>query len=267
MLHMTSIRNLNLQLLASEVDNAGMNILRFIKPPLRKQASVIKGESIYADQELNAVVKDETSEIIFLSRHRAKSLRPSLTVHPIGNFGKADFGGKNNTLIPCNAFLLKQLFLNIVELHNSENYNLEYTYEPSLEVTHHGPLSPSSLLYIEVGSSPAQWNDLEACRLIADAVNLTDFDNLYNKDWVSCIGFGGNHYSMKFTSRTKDTNYAFGHICAKYAIPFLNDDLVEQMIKKTYPKPGLALFDKKSMRRKQEIRAILSNFDIEIVQV
>jgi D-aminoacyl-tRNA deacylase len=244
-----------------------MNILKFLKSPLRKKASIVKGESIYADEELNNVVRDDVNEIIFLSRHRAKSLRPSLTVHPIGNFGKAEFGGKDNTLIPCNSFLLKQLFLQIIKLHDSGNYNLNYTYEPSLEVTHHGPLSPSSLLYIEVGSSPAQWDDLEACRLIADAVNMTDFDTLYEKDWISCVGFGGNHYSMKFTSRTKDTNYAIGHICAKYAIPFLNDNLVGQMIKKTYPKPTIALFDKKSMKQKQKIREMLANFDIEVIQV
>ncbi|MHA2238676.1 MAG: D-aminoacyl-tRNA deacylase, partial [Candidatus Hodarchaeales archaeon] len=256
----------NLQLLASEVDNAGMNILKFLNPILQEKASTIKGESIFADEEISHAVKADQTDIIFLSRHRAKSLRPSLTVHPIGNFGKAEFGGKDDTLISCNSFLLKQLFLNMVNLNNSEKYKLEYTYELSLEVTHHGP--PSPLIYIEVGSSPTQWDDLEACRLIADAVNITDFDNLYGRDnWISCIGFGGNHYAMKFTSRMRDTDYAIGHICAKYAIPFLTVDLIEQMIQKTYPRPKLALFDKKSMKRKQEIRVMLSDFDIEVVQI
>ena len=36
--------------------------------------------------------------IIFLSKHKAASGRPSLTVHPIGNWGSADYGGKKGRI-------------------------------------------------------------------------------------------------------------------------------------------------------------------------
>ena len=36
---------------------------------------------------------EKIDNIIFLSRHKAASGKPSLTVHPIGNWGEADYGG------------------------------------------------------------------------------------------------------------------------------------------------------------------------------
>jgi D-aminoacyl-tRNA deacylase len=206
--------------------------------------------------------------VIFLSRHSARSLRPSFTVHPIGNFGIAEFGGRDRTLIECNSFLLKRLLLNIKELMSSEVFKLNYEYEFSLEVTHHGPFSINPLVFIEVGSSEEQWKDLEACRLIAEAVNRVDFKNYdLSSEWISAIGFGGNHYANKFTKLMLKTKNAIGHICAKYALTSLNAELVGQMILKTTPTPRVAFFDKKSMKRKQEIRKMLSAFDIEVIQI
>ncbi|MHA1977497.1 MAG: D-aminoacyl-tRNA deacylase [Candidatus Hodarchaeales archaeon] len=265
---MNNERSLQIQLLASKVDNAGMNILKFIKSPYKENTIVIEGESIFADEELSSSIKSTESSLIFLSRHRAKSLRPSLTLHPIGNFSKAEFGGKDSILIHCNSFIQKQLFLNINNLHTSGEYDLMFEYEISVEVTHHGPYTPNSLTYIEVGSSEDQWKDLEACRLIADAVNLTDFNTLSDqKTWISSIGFGGNHYPQKFTKQMRESDYAIGHMCAKYAIPFLTKELLEQMIQKTFPKPEIALFDKKSMKRKQLIRSWLAESDLEIILI
>ncbi len=163
---------------------------------------------------------------------------------------------------------MKRLILNIKELKDSGNYETIFDYEISLEVTHHGPFSKSPVVFIEVGSSEAQWKDLEACRLISDAVNNTDFDKIdQNSDWVSVIGFGGNHYATKFTRYMLETEYAFGHICAKYAIKWLDKELIHQMITKTLPTPELVLFDKKSMKRKQQIRTWLSEFDFEVKQI
>ena len=137
-----------------------------------------------------------------------------------------------------------------------------------MEATHHGPFSDHSIAFIEVGSSEPQWKDLEACRLIADAINSLDSkESFQSKKWISSIGFGGNHYASKFTKLILETEYALGHICAKYAISLLNEYLVGQMMIKTYPTPKIAFFDKKSMKRKQEIRNILSVFNIEVMLV
>ena len=45
----------------------------------------------------------EPSLVVYLSKHRAESATPSLTVHPIGNLGAADYGGRAKTLVPASA--------------------------------------------------------------------------------------------------------------------------------------------------------------------
>ncbi|MFW9902983.1 MAG: D-aminoacyl-tRNA deacylase [Candidatus Thorarchaeota archaeon] len=244
-----------------------MNISQFIHSHLQERLSLTKEISIFSDQTIADTIPS-VDTIIYLSRHSAQSLRPSLTVHPIGNFGIAEFGGKDNTLVECHSFIMKRFLLNIKELMNSDDYELFFDYEISLEVTHHGPFSKLAVVFIEVGSSEPQWNDLEACRLIADAVNKTQFDNLpQGNDWISVIGFGGNHYATKFTRYMLESEFAFGHICPKYAIPQLTQELISQMISKTSPPPELVLFDKKGMKQKQQIRTWLSEHEIEVNQI
>ncbi len=264
---MKLLSELPIHLLVSRNDIAGMNILNFLATELQKKVIVVNSDSIYSDEEIKNKSSSK-SMIIFLSRHSARSLRPSFTVHPIGNFGTAEFGGRDATLIECSPFLLKRLLLNIKDLLQSKDFKLNYNYELSLEVTHHGPFSNNPIIFIEVGSSEAQWKDLDACRLIAEVVNhvcLKNFD--HPKEWISAIGFGGNHYANKFTKLALKTENAIGHICAKYALSSLNTGLIEQMIMKTTPTPRIAFFDKKSMKRKQEIKQMLSTFDIEVVQI
>ncbi|MFX0087229.1 MAG: D-aminoacyl-tRNA deacylase [Candidatus Hodarchaeota archaeon] len=264
---MKLLSELPIYLLASRNDIAGMNILNFLATELQKKVIVVNNDSIHSDEEIKNRISSK-SMIIFLSRHSARSLRPSFTVHPIGNFGTASFGGRDATLIECSSFLLKKLLLSIKEFLQSKNYKLNYNYEYSLEVTHHGPFSNNPILFIEVGSSEAQWKDLEACRMIAEVVNHVWLKNFEQpKEWISAIGFGGNHYANKFTKLVLKTENAIGHICAKYALSSLNTELINQMIMKTIPKPRIAFFDKKSMKRKQEIKQMLSAFDIEVIQI
>ncbi|MFX1505288.1 MAG: D-aminoacyl-tRNA deacylase, partial [Promethearchaeota archaeon] len=192
-------------MVASRKDSAGMNISRFIDGDLQEMISFTEEVSIFSDQFITDTIPS-THPIIYLSRHSAQSLRPSLTVHPIGNFGAAEFGGRNDTLVECHAFLMKRLLLNIRDLMTSGEYDLLFDYEISLEVTHHGPFAKTSVIFIEVGSAEPQWDDLEACHLIADAINKTQFDNLsQGSEWVSVIGFGGNHYATKFTRYTLES--------------------------------------------------------------
>lgn len=245
-----------------------MNIIEFLDSSLKdEKVIVLENDSIYSDEGLSRYDGTNTAGI-FLSRHRAKSLRPSFTVHPIGNYGQALFGGEPGTLAPCDAFTLKQLLLNVNKLVNTGKYSFSQEYEISIEATHHGPFSSIPLAFIEVGSSEAQWREGEACQLIADAVNLFLRDKeSKNQDWLPAIAFGSNHYSSKFTRLVLETEVALGHVCAKYAIPFLNASLVKQMVEKTFPRPIKAFFDKKNLKRKQEIRGWLFDHDVEVIQM
>ena len=59
----------------------------------------IKELHIYAekiDEKWETKFDKKINNIVFLSRHKAASGRPSLTVHPIGNWGTAEYGGKES---------------------------------------------------------------------------------------------------------------------------------------------------------------------------
>ena len=52
------------------------------------------------DNEIKTQLGITPDLMIFLSRHTSQMGKPSLTVHPIGNYGPADYGGKPQTLVP-----------------------------------------------------------------------------------------------------------------------------------------------------------------------
>ena len=52
------------------------------------------------DRDFAEATGTTISGVIFLSMHKSESGRKSLTVHPIGNFGGADYGGKKGALVP-----------------------------------------------------------------------------------------------------------------------------------------------------------------------
>ena len=61
------------------------------------------------DEEVNRELGIKTDQAIFLSRHRSKTGEPTLTVHPIGNYGKAEYGGETRTLVETSPKLMTQL--------------------------------------------------------------------------------------------------------------------------------------------------------------
>src|SRR5256885_7133751 len=54
----------------------------------------------HLDRDLETSFNERVDLVVYLSKHRSESGRPSLTVHPIGNPGPAEFGGQPETLVP-----------------------------------------------------------------------------------------------------------------------------------------------------------------------
>ena len=159
---------------------------------------------------------------VVASRHWARSGKPSLTAHATGNYGKAIFGGRNRELqfVPPNA--LRNVYLAMLR-------SPPAGFQVSLEATHHSPTQfQVPIFFAEVGSSPSQWADLNACEYLVDAI----LDGIASTETVSAvIGFGGGHYCPKFSVMERE--HAFGHIAAKYVFPELTDEIISQMISKT----------------------------------
>jgi D-aminoacyl-tRNA deacylase len=155
---------------------------------------------------------------IFLSRHRSKMGEPTLTVHPIGNYGDAEFGGISKTLIPAAPRMMTHLLRLIKK--NLQSTSLGY--KVCFEVTHHGPYLQIPTLFAEVGSTEAQWVLQEPAAVIAQSlIELLSFhlyEHEYSNDIPVLLGIGGGHYAPRFTDVAFQKNVAFGHMIASYHI-------------------------------------------------
>ncbi len=160
--------------------------------------------------------------IVIASRHWARSGKPSLTVHPTGNFGKAMYGGRPRELQRTLANPMRDVFLELLR-------DPPKGFEVSLEATHHSPTQfETSMFFAELGSSKRQWGDDAAGAYLAEAI-LNGIDA--NGEALVAIGFGGGHYCPMFTVMERET--AFGHIAAKYALDLLTPELIGQMVERT----------------------------------
>ena len=164
----------------------------------------IDGLHIHAegiDAEVEKTVGQRVDEVVFLSKHRAASGRPSLTVHPIGNWNGAEFGGRERTLTPAAPDLMTSLLRRVKE----EAEGLPH--EVVFEVTHHGPLLSRPTLFMEIGSDEQAWEDREAAAALARSLlNVTVDRN------PAAIGIGGGHYAPRFSEVALSHHVSFGHM-------------------------------------------------------
>ncbi len=199
----------------------------------------INGEQIFADY----VDKIGADLFIFASKHKSAESRPSFTVHAVGNFSEAKFGGKPSTLVPINANILTQMFL---LLHQKVSLT-DISWSVSLEATHHGPFLSKPTVFIEIGSSLKEWNNQIACTKIAETI-ISTFEKPIPEKTVA-IGIGDTHYCPTFSKLLlKNNSISLGHIIPKYHCSNLSFLAFKEAVEKTLPHPTLALFDWKSIR-------------------
>jgi len=161
---------------------------------------------------------DHLDLLVFLSRHRSEMDVRSLTVHPPGNYLKADFGGEPGRLPPSAPFEMTQALKALYR----EKKALGLTDRTTYEVTHHGPLLSSPSFFIEIGSDPTRWQVPELGLAIARAL-LSDEFKTPQRDLPIAIGIGGGHYAPRFTDRAMRGKFAFGHMIPDYVLNDADD--------------------------------------------
>ena len=227
----------------------------------------INSEHIYTD---GLDRKIDADLFIFISKHSAVEGRPSLTCHPIGNFGKAEKGGREKTLCTAPSFFLKNI---LNELNKNSD---DADYDVTMEATHHGPFLEKPILFVEIGSSEKEWEDQNAGSIIAKSLISTIKNNSNNNDSInknfneknnnyeSIFVIGGSHYNHVATKAMLKTNFGMGHICAKYNLENLDESLIKQAMKKTIPEARFVLLDWKGLgKEKKGIVDILERSNIE----
>jgi D-aminoacyl-tRNA deacylase len=226
--------------------HTSMNNLVIVTIPDKK----IRHENI--DTEIYEQLHIEPKIALFLSRHRSKMGEPTLTVHPIGNYGDAKFGGKPKTLIPAAPRMMTHLLRLIKK--NLQPTDLKY--QVCYEVTHHGPFLKIPTLFVEVGSTEIQWQQKEPASLIASSLlellAKYHYEEEYPNDIPVLLGIGGGHYAPRFTEVALAKKIAFGHMIPTYQIEGgnIDDEILEKTIQATPNIKGVYLH-KKELKKSQ----------------
>ncbi|HDP96758.1 MAG TPA: hypothetical protein ENN25_03585 [Euryarchaeota archaeon] len=209
------------------------------------------------DKELEAHTGKNFEVVVFASRHKAESKIPTLTVHPIGNYSVAEFGGRDGKLVPSSPHLMTDSLRKIKEL------STELDFMVSFEVTHHGPFLETPSYFIEIGSDITFWDHGEAADVIAKAIMEA---RETKGEVVTCAG--GGHYAPRFTDLALGSPVSISHMAANYALDSLYDErIMGEMIEKS-GNPRLVYFHRKSMPKKKyrELKEKFAGFGVEAVR-
>ena len=200
----------------------------------------IPDEHLYHDGIDGAVAEalgERPDVVLFASRHQSAAGRPSLTTHPIGNFGSADYGGRAGTLPPSAPRTMSAL------LRALRGAARDLSREVTFECTHHGPSLDTPALYIEVGSDAAGWEDRAAAGAVARAIL-----DATPGDAPIALAFGGGHYVPRATDLAVQGRYDFGHMASRHAVEVAGAAVVEQALRQT-PGATHAVFHARAAER------------------
>lgn len=149
--------------------------------------------------------------ILVASRHRAESGKPALTVHPIGNFAGADFGGFPGRLVPTAPVLMGRVLRRL----HAECAGLKH--QATFEATHHGPYLETPTMFVEIGTDERAWTDRDLGRRVARAL-LAAAQPSVGDDAPVLVMLGGSHYSPRATDLARRGRANFGHIVPAYQL-------------------------------------------------
>ena len=255
-------------LVAYKNDPAGNNMAKFLSQDLEKKNGVFRGEKFDVLITTSPVISADWLEekfdydgYVFLSKHAAESGTLALTCHSTGNFDVAKFGGNSQQVaIPFPSFqktYLQNLWKNRTDFPD---------FQITIEATHHGPTNlnkPS--IFIEIGTTQKQWNDVELCNSIAQIVEKNFEKPLQQFPFAIC--FGGTHYSQKFTNEIINGKFALGTVIPKHALEFLKEPLFQHIIERNIG-AQVALLDWNGLgKNKQKIVELLSTTKLKVIKI
>ncbi len=257
---------LDFAIIASTKDAAGINIAGQLRKLLKFPAAVggRKADVFLVNNELinceNIDDEIDADTFIFASKHVSEAKVHSLTVHSIGNWGAAERGGRDRSLVSCPAALMK-LCLKILAA-KSAAAGLDY--EVVQEATHHGPYLEKPAMFIEIGSEEGRWKDETAGKVIAETIMeaIRGFGSCEEK--VSAFaGLGGLHYASSFRKVMLSDDVAVGYICPKNALGLLDGEMLKQAMQKSVPEAHSVILDWKGLgKEKARIVQLLRSLGI-----
>ena len=255
-------------LIAYENDPAGFNMAKHISQDMKKDGEIFRSKFFdLVTITTPAISADWLEEkyhydgFIFLSKHAAESEVLALTCHSTGNFSEAVFGGKNRQVAIPNSNLQKSYIKNLWNV--KDNFS---EFQITIEATHHGPTAlnkPS--LFMEIGTTEKQWNDVNLCNSIADIIVRTITSEISENPIALC--FGGTHYSDKFTKELIEGNFALGTVIPKHALDFLDKELFSHILQRNMNATASLLDWNGLGKNKQKVLDLLDQTDLEVIKL
>lgn len=189
---------------------------------------------------------------VFLSRHESQSREASLLAHVPGNWtSRVEAGGRPRGLCRAPATALKEA---LKEMAAQRELLKLFSWRLGVEATHHGPfLKYTPAIFIEVGSSPEDWEDRAACLAAARAAMRAVRAKASCK---SVIGLGGGHYAPRFTQLLLESELGVSYIAPKYAIDELDEELLRQALERSVEKVEYLALDWKGLTGAQREKVL-----------
>lgn len=255
----------NVLIVASKQDTAGVNITTHLSQ-LGDFKFYLVDNDILHEENLDLEKINKHDFIIFASKHKSSSAENSedykktLSIHSVGNFRDALYGGKKGKCSPSSAQFMKHLFQTLIK--ENQSSSLDKNYEVTLEATHHGPLISKPCLFIEIGPSEPEWKDNKAGFVVAKAIRdaIETFQPIEHREIA--IGIGGPHYCPLFNKVQEKTNVAISHIIPQYILP-IDEFMLQEVMNKTTEEEGIdfALVDWKGIGDEQSRKNIMETID------
>lgn len=255
---------MNIKVLHWEEDLAATNIANNLKEIGLGNICAQSPKSLLftTQKELELFVPNinQVDYFIIASTHRAETKKPALTVHPTGNFAKADLGGNVFELSkswPAGMKIGLQYFAK----------NAPEGFDITMEATHHGPTDwEKPLMFIEIGSTEREWVRKDLGQLVANAIKEI-VEKAPQAKFENCVGFGGIHYCASFNRiQIENKEVALGHIIPKYALEAISEEIVKQAIEKSSAKKAIIDWEGIKSEARGKVTAALEKLGVPYVK-
>jgi len=267
-------------IISSKVDEASVNMREIILKNYNFTISEEKfeGNSMYSYKNITLITTNQNltelnidkrliseKSLIFISKHVSKKGIPAITSHFTGNVKQAVLGGKIKELAYTDPVLMSEFMKQLKILKREVG-----DYEITLESTHHGPTSYSvPILFVEIGSQIKNWQDAKTAKTVTKClINAICSAEIIKQDKGTGIGFGGLHYSKKFTELICEKGYSIAGYISKHNLEFVDEGIILQMINKSIKKVDLIFLDWKGLgKNKNRILELTEKINLEIIKV
>ena len=255
-------------LVAYSDDPAGYNMAKFLSQKMKKEDEIFRGKNydllIIPTPAIKADWLEEKYDydgFIFLSKHAAESGVLALTCHSTGNFSEAKFGGNPGQMAIPYPEIQKKYLQKLWK--NKSKFS---DFQIIIEATHHGPTALNKpTIFIEIGTTEKQWNDVPLCESIAKLVDETLSEEIPKSPIAIC--FGGTHYPEKFTKELLDGKFGLGTVMPKHALDNLDQKLFSHILERNQ-NATVALLDWGGLGpNKKKLLELLESTKLEVIKL